>query len=772
MAGREDLFQKSMNVGHSMAWDQQWDKAAASYRKALEEFPENPKALSSLGLALFELQKYDESLKVYQKASQAAPSDPVPLENVGQLSGRLGNRQEAIGSFLKAAELYIKNQDADKAITNWERITRLDPEHVTAHSYLAMVHERLGHTQRAATEYLMMASLVQRTGNAEKTNEIVRRAISLDPDSPEGHQAQIMLENGDLLPKPILPPGASNDLLLEQVKPHESPKIADTGLDPVEEAHKQALTRLAAILFDLTDAAGNLPAPKPALQVISPRAAETDPMVTERANIMLSIGQAIDFQSNDQEAQAAEELEKALAAGFADPALSFDLGYLRIKGGQWESASGHLQAATKDTDYSLGAHILLAQAQHQLGQLPQAVTESLEALKLADAQVVLPEQADGIRQLYEPLIEAQSHQTDTVVLEQIFNNVRDILLRPNWRSAMLTAREQLPKSEEGVPPMPLGEILAQAQSGKVIEAMGKVKILARAGHLRTAMDEAFESFRYAPTFLPLHTLVGDLLMQEGRTQDAVIKYSVVAEAYGVRGEASQAVGILRRIIQVSPMDMAVRTRLIDLLAAHAMVDEAVTEYIELANIYYRLAELDLARKTYTTALHLAQQDGANPAWSVKLMRRMVDIDMQRLDWRQALRIYEQLRTLEPDDISIRKNLIELNIHLNQLPQATAELDGYLTHLESSGRRANVIPFLEEMVKDNPKQGILRGALAEEFRQAGRIPEAVTQLDALGNILLTAGDKEGAIRILETILALNPPNTKNYQALLVKIKASV
>ena len=772
MAGREDLFQKAMNMGHSVAWDQQWDRAAASYRTALEEFPDNPKALSSLGLALFELQQYSESLQVYEKAAESAPNDPVPLENVGQISARLGNKQEAIQSFLKAAELYIKNQDAEKALTNWERVTRLDPEHITAHSYLAMVHERLGHTQRASTEYLMMASLVQRTGNSEKTKEIVRRALSLDPNSPEAHQAQILLQSGELLPKPTLPPGAGAALLVEQGKPHESPKITDTGLDPVEEARKQAVTRMAAILFDLTDAAGNLQAPKPALQMISPHTAEQDPLLNERANIMLCIGQAIDFQSNDQDAQAAEELEKALAAGFADPAISFDLGYLRVKAEQWDGALVHLQTAVKDMDYALGAHILLAQVQRQAGQLPQAVTESLEALKIADSQVVAPDQADGIRQLYEPLIETQSHQTDTPAMEQVCDNVREILLRPNWRTAMLTAREQLPKSEEGIPPMPLGEILAQAQSGKVIETMGKVKALARAGHLRTAMDEAFESFRYAPTFLPLHTLVGDLLFQEGRIQDAVTKYSVVAEAYSVRGEASQAVTLLRRIIQVSPMDMTVRTRLIDLLAAHGMVDEAVGEYIELANIYYRLAELDLARKTYTSALHLAQQDGANPTWSVKLMRRMVDIDMQRLDWRQALRIYEQLRTLETNDASVRKSLIELNIHLNQLPQATAELDSFLTHLESTGRRADVIPFLEEMIKENPKQAILRRALAEEYRQAERIPDAVTQLDALGNILLSAGDREGAIRILETILALNPPNSKDYQSLLVKIKTSV
>ncbi len=771
MAGREDLFQKAMNMGHSMAWDQQWDKAAAAYRDALEEFPESPKALSSLGLAMFELNRYDESLQAYQKAAQVSPNDPVPLENVGQLLGRLGNKREAIQVFLKAAEIYIRNQDTDKAITNWERVTQLDPEHITAHSYLAMVHERLGHTKQAAAEYLKMASLVQLTGNANKTIEIVRRALSLDPDSPEAHQAQVLLQNGRLLPKPAMPQAKGNELLLEQKKPQEAPIIQDTGLDPVEEAHKQALTRLAAILFDLTDAAGNLPATSPALKAISPHVLEPDPIVRERANIMLFIGQAIDCQSNDQEVQAAEELEKALAAGFSDPALSFDLGYLHARGEKWENALGALQTAVKDANYALGTHILLAQIQHQLGQLPLAVTESLEALKLADAQVVLPDQADGIRQLYEPLIEAQAKQTDTTVMEQVYDNVREILLRPNWRSAMITAREQLPKSEEGIPPMPLGEILAQAQSGKVIETMGKVKALARVGHIRTAMDEAFELFKYAPTFLPMHTLVGDLLLQEGRTQDAVTKYSVVAEAYGVRGEAPQAVTLLRRIVQVAPMDLAVRTRLIDLLAANGMVDEAVVEYIELANIYYRLAELDQARKTYNAGLELAQKDGSNPSWSVKLMRRMVDIDMQRLDWRQALRIYEQLRTLEPGDSTVWKSLVELNIHLNQIPQATAELDGFLSHLESTGRQAEVIPFLEEMVAENPKQAILRRALAEEFRQVNRIPEAVIQLDALGNILLTGGDREGAIRILETILALNPPNSNDYRSILAQIKNS-
>jgi tetratricopeptide (TPR) repeat protein len=243
----------------------------------------------------------------------------------------------------------------------------------------------------------------------------------------------------------------------------------------------------------------------------------------------------------------------------------------------------------------------------------------------------------------------------------------------------------------------------------------------------------------------------------------------VAQAYSVRGEAAQAVSLLRKVVQVAPMDLSARTRLIDQLAARGQVEDAIGEYLDLADIYYRLAELDLARKTYTTALHLAQQGGANRSWSVKLLQRMADIDMQHLDWRQALRVFEQLRTLEPGDIAVRKNLIELNIRLDQKPQAAAEVENMMAHLESVGRRGEAIPFLEELVNENPTQAVLQRALAEEYRQAKRIPEAVAQLDKLGESLLNAGDRDGAVQVIDAIISMNPPNQANYRILLARLK---
>jgi len=292
--------------------------------------------------------------------------------------------------------------------------------------------------------------------------------------------------------------------------------------------------------------------------------------------------------------------------------------------------------------------------------------------------------------------------------------------------------------------------------------------LARAGYLRSAMDEAFDAVLHAPQYLPLHTLMGDLLVQEGRLPEAITKFSTIAHAYGVRGETNQATKLLKRVIQLSPMDLAARSRLIDQLVARGQVNEAINEYLELADMYYRLAELDMARKTYTTALRFVQQSNADRAWNVRILQRMADIDMQRLDWKQAIRIFEQIRTLRPEDAAIRKNLIELNLRLAQSSQAYAELENYITYLDGNRHSADAIPLLEELINDHPEQATLRRALANLYQTAGRTEDAITQLDSAGEALLNAGDKDGAMAAINQILRMNPPNAEEYRKLLAQI----
>jgi len=236
----------------------------------------------------------------------------------------------------------------------------------------------------------------------------------------------------------------------------------------------------------------------------------------------------------------------------------------------------------------------------------------------------------------------------------------------------------------------------------------------------------------------------------------------------VRGEVVQASKLLRRVIQMSPMDLSARTRLIDQLVSHGQVDEAINEYLELAELYYRLAELDMARKTYTTALRVVQQTNADHSWNIHILQRMADIDMQRLDWKQALRVYEQIRTLRPDDPGIRKQLVELYARMGQQQQATAELESFLTYLDSNGRAKEALPFLEDLVKEYDEQPLFGRALAEQLYRMGRTDEAVSQLDALGDALLQTGKNKEAAEVISQILLMNPPNAQQYRDLLTQI----
>jgi tetratricopeptide (TPR) repeat protein len=387
--------------------------------------------------------------------------------------------------------------------------------------------------------------------------------------------------------------------------------------------------------------------------------------------------------------------------------------------------------------------LLLGQVLNNLGRQKDAAIEYLEALKLADSGVVPDKYADDLSQLYEPLIEAQSQEEDHEALAKLCKSVDDLLMRADWRENLRRARMQLPSQVDGGVPIPLAEVLLQTRSSQVVESISQIYELERGGNLRSAMEEAFRALEYAPTYLPLHAYMGELLLKQDQLPDAIAKFIVVALTYSARGEPRRAIDMYRRVTQLAPMDLNSRSRLIDQLIAIERIEDALAEYLEFADVYYNQADLEMARKTYHDALKLAQQSSVATAWRVKIMHRIADIDLQSLDWRQAVRTYEQIRNLQPDDAKARSSLIELYFRLGQETQAMLELDNYLAFLINAGRIDDSIRFIENLVKEEPNRPHVRRRLAELYKRTGRTADAIAQLDAAGESLLDAGDKASA-----------------------------
>ncbi len=772
MVGNLEAFQKAMEQGHSAAWEKQWDRAAGFYRLALEERPDSPQALTSLGMALVELSMYTEALVFYLHAATITPEDPLPIERIGWIYEKQGKVPDAMKSYLQAAELHLKGHDVDKAIETWQKVCTFQPDNLQARTRMALIFDRIGKKVNAVREYLVVAGWLQKNGDIAKALQVVEYCLQIVPGDSEARQALGMLRSNQPLPKPNRPAAGTIPLV-----PKEAPKLKApappelTSPDPVNEAKQLALSQLAELLLNDED---ELPAPpegsvsRRGIGSLVPGMGGLPILEADRTRVNLHLGQAIELETQGADVQAAEDLERAAELGLNHPAANFDLGYLFFRRNA-QKALHYLQKSVRQPEYSLASFLLQGQVYLAENQLPEAVTAFLQALCLADLTTVAPDEADGLRQLYEPIIITQSQNKNPATLKNMCETITKQLSQPDWRKNLNDIRQQLPAQPEGNPPVPLAEMLLETGSGQVVAAMAHIRQLAANNKVASASEEIYYALQFAPTYLPMHIQLGDLLLQEGRNQEAVEKFMLVAELYYLRGEPGQAIRLLRRVIKLAPMDLSVRSRLIEILSNQNQIDEAIQQYNELADIYYRLTELDMARQTYAAALRLVQKSHNYRKLAIQILYKVADIDLQRLDLRQALRIFEQIRTLEPENIDGRINLVILNYRLGQGAAGASEADGFATLLENSGRRNKAIDFLGAVIAEQPEHSELRKRLADTYLRDGQIIAAVEQLDLVANARLNAGDHDGAITILESIVNLNPPNVDEYRRALAQIR---
>ena len=84
----------------------QWEKAEADFRRALELRPEQPQVLNYLGYSFLEMQEnYDEALDMIERAVALRPDSGYIIDSLGWGLYRIGRYDEAVGHMEKAVEL-------------------------------------------------------------------------------------------------------------------------------------------------------------------------------------------------------------------------------------------------------------------------------------------------------------------------------------------------------------------------------------------------------------------------------------------------------------------------------------------------------------------------------------------------------------------------------------------------------------------------------------------------------------------------------------------
>jgi tetratricopeptide (TPR) repeat protein len=760
MVGKRNVFEEAMKRASSYAWDKQWSKAIAAYKRALAEFPDDMTALVSLGMAHLESRQLDEALSAYQKAGQLTPDDPLAWERVADVQERLGRLSEAAETYVAMANIYAEQRAMGKATETWLRATRLAPDHLGAHRSLAEAYAKQGKARAAAEEHLTLARILQRRGQTKKAIQQCRLALELDPRSAQAHATLEALHAGKRVekvePAPTL---GATEVIEEEIEEEEEGS-------PVDTARQKALMELAETLFEehpVEDAVAGVTA-----FVEGYRAREAAPKLTQ-GQIDAILAQAIDSQSRGEIDKAIANYSRLVEAGADKPAIHFSLGLLLHEKMQFDEAIRELSLTTRHPEYGLACHFVLGECYRAQGNIENALAHFIEVLKIIDLQTVQRDQADDLIQLYDSLAESYMAKGDRGKAITFLDSLVDFLTGKGWQDKVMEARRRLDSvAEEGVTKS-LAEILEVPGSEEVLASMAMSQEYIKRNMLLTAIEEIYRAIEMASTYLPLHMRLAEVFVRQERFEEAIAKYMAVAEVYHMRGDDRQAIGVYKRVLKMSPMDVHVRARMIDLLVNRGEIDQALEQYMSLADDYYQLAQIDKALEKFNEALYLASQASNERTWKVQILHKIGDINMQRVNWRRATAAYEEIKALSPDDEQVRMYLFDLYQKQEQINKALAELRELVRYYEAKNQPQKALSILKDAIQLRPQAMSLRALLARVYVQQGMKREAIAELDALGEMQLEAGLRDEAVQTVEQIIALKPENVEAYRQLLDHIR---
>lgn len=763
MAGDRNKFQIAMTHARRFSQQDNWTEAMKAYRFALAEFPNDQEAIVGFGQAALSCGQADFAWKAFQQALKVNPSNDQALRYVGEIQEQKGDAAAAAETYLRIGNILSEKSELQEAISFWMRAIQLVPDHVDAHHNLAQAYSQRGDVREAARQLLALAAAYQARGDKDRARHQIIAAERLLPDEPGIAAALEALAAGDpIQPDEIdseLPPPEVIDEFVDEFPGPEPFETEDPfALDEVEVAERlglvdaarqKALAELANVIFE--DDHG--------VQVAA---------TISRDEINLLIIQAIDLQSREEFREAISRYQEVVRVGAGRPALYFNLGLLYKEQGQFEQATKVLKMAAQDKSYNVSSQFALGQIYYAMKEPEQAVRHFIEALKVIDLQTVRGDKLNILLQTYDQLAGTYISESNAVKIRNFITSLEKFFSSPEWERKVYEARQRMNSVSEDGSVMSLAEFLETPETEVVITAIALTSEYMRRNMLMTAAEECLRAIQKAPAYLPLHARLAEILLKQEHTDDAITKYLYIANVYQMRNQPEQAINIYQKILRLAPMDVTVRSKLIDIYVAHHKPEQALDQYLMLADSYYQLAQVDRALEKYNEALRLLSTVENARKWKVEILNRMGDIYNQRFDWSRATTAFEELYQVTPNDDRVQRQLIDLYFKRNNTSQATVILDQLLTGYEQQQQSDRALELLRELSSVYPDNMFIRQRLAETYVRNNRRREAIAEYDALGDIQLQNGLRDQARQTIQTIINLGPEDVTGYRRLLAQI----
>ena len=125
----------------------------------------------------------EKAIKEYLRVVREDPQDVRVWLKIGDLHAKKGQKPEATDTYLKVARFYQDQGFFTKAVAVYKQILKLDPRLVEVHLKLAELYRQLGLMSDAMIHFESVATHFHREGKTKEALDTIRQLVELDPQN-------------------------------------------------------------------------------------------------------------------------------------------------------------------------------------------------------------------------------------------------------------------------------------------------------------------------------------------------------------------------------------------------------------------------------------------------------------------------------------------------------------------------------------------------------------------------------------------------------------
>jgi pilus assembly protein FimV len=321
----------------------------------------------------------------------------------------------------------------------------------------------------------------------------------------------------------------------------------------------------------------------------------------------------------------------------------------------------------------------------------------------------------------------------------------------------------------------------------IVEYAKVAEFYAKDGFLLKAIAIWKQINKLDPSTLEPYLNLADLYAKQGLMMEAKSQYQVVVDEYIKRGKMRDAGDVLKKMADIDPGDLKIRSKLADLYTREGNSGRAVEEHVAIADELYRkghlaealqvldkglkidprsarlrseLARIHAVQKNYEKAVQYLEEAVQQSPSDTQLLARLGEAYLGSKKAEEAEAIFKRLIELDPDDQESRVQIGRLHVQQGEFDQAFEQLAPLADKLIEQRDGDKAAALLQAIVQKEPSHVPTLVKLGEIYTRFEKDVAVVATYTELTEAYINRGQMAEAAGVLERLLVLEPQNQQH------------